>query len=328
MRAKSKRVSEITKKVSDSLGLSAGERKAALRAAHLCKTDLVTNLVVEMTSLQGTVGRYYALRDGEDRSTAQAIEDHYLPRQAGGDAPRSKPGLSVGIADRLDSLVGLFAVNMAPTGTKDPFALRRSAVGLVHNLISWKVDFHLKESVEMVSAFQPVPVSPEQKQACLKFIEGRLQNILLEDGHRHDVVSAVLAEQGENPYSASNGVVHLEKWVKKDEWSEILPAFSRCVRITRDLSEKYKIKPGKFILDEEKNLYTAAEKAASTVSKNRTLDALIKEIKQMISIINQFFEKVLVMDENEAIKENRIALLQKVSGLTEGLADFSRLEGF
>jgi glycyl-tRNA synthetase len=328
MLAKSKRVTDITKNVAGSLGLSAKEMKAALRAASLCKADLVTNLVVEMTSLQGTVGKYYALRDGEDQSTAQAIEDHYLPRQAAGTTPLSKIGLTVGIADRLDSLVGLFAVDMAPTGTKDPFGLRRTAVGLVNNLIHWKMDFDLREHIDMVSTYQPVPVSPEHKQACLKFIEGRLQNILLEDGHRHDVVSAVLAEQGKNPYAALNGVFQLGEWVVKDGWREILPAFSRCVRITRDFSEIFKIKPEIFTLDEEKNLYAGVEKAATVVSNAGTVDSFLSEVERMVPVINQFFDNVLVMDEDKTIKENRLGLLKKISTLSIGTADYSLLEGF
>ena len=172
MRAKSERVSNISGKISTDLGLSAKEKKVAARAAQLCKADLVTDLVVEMTSLQGIVGKYYALRDGEDLPTAQAIEDHYLPRQAGGVSPKSKPGLVVGLSDRLDSLVGLFAVDMAPTGTKDPFGLRRAAIGLVQNLMQWKVDFDLRSGIELVSSFQPVAVSLPKQQACLNFIIG------------------------------------------------------------------------------------------------------------------------------------------------------------
>jgi len=328
MRAKSDRVSEITKKISDDLGLSAKDKKVAVRAAQLCKADLVTNLVVEMTSLQGTVGKYYALRDGEDLPTAQAIEDHYLPRQAGGTSPKSKPGLVVGLADRLDSLVGLFSVDMPPTGTKDPFGLRRAAIGLVQNLMHWNLDVDLRKSIKLASSFQPIAVTPDQQLACFNFIVGRLQNILLEKGYRHDVVKAVLAEQGFNPSASLNEVIELSKWVEKDEWSTILPAFSRCVRITRDIPEAFIIKPEKLIMDEERALFTSVEKAAPIVVKASTINVLLNEIEQMVPNINKFFENVLVMDKDTAVKENRLAILQKISTLSAGIADLSQLEGF
>ena len=328
MRAKTERVSDITRKISTDLGLSAKDKKVAVRAAQLCKADLVTDLVVEMTSLQGTVGKYYALRDGEDLPTAQAIEDHYLPRQADGVSPKSKPGLAVGLADRLDSLVGLFAVDMAPTGTKDPFGLRRAAIGLVQNLIQWKVDFNLSAGIKLVSSFQPIAVSPDQRQACFDFIIGRLQNILLEKGYRYDVVNAVLAEQGANPYAALIGVIELGKWVEKDEWSTILPAYSRCVRITRDISEEFNVKPEKLIMDEEKTLLASVEQAAPIVSRAGTVNAFLTEVEQMIPDINRFFDNVLVMDKDTIVKENRLAILQKISAMSIGTADYSQLEGF
>ena len=145
MRAKSNRIAEITKIIIPDLDMTEAESASALRAAFLSKADLVTNMVVEMTSLQGTIGKFYALRDGENAQTALAIEEQYMPRQAGGASPTSKPGLAVGIADRLDSMVGLFAVDMAPTGTKDPFGLRRAAIGLLQNLVGLQVDFDLKK---------------------------------------------------------------------------------------------------------------------------------------------------------------------------------------
>src|SRR5690606_6311267 len=134
---KAQRVAELTRLLSPALGLSAEEAQTAHRAAQLSTADLVNKMVVEMTSLQGVMGRTYALESGEPASVADAIFEHYLPRYAGDATPRSKEGLAVGLADRLDSLTGLFAVGLAPTGAKDPFAQRRAAIGLVQNLIAW-----------------------------------------------------------------------------------------------------------------------------------------------------------------------------------------------
>lgn len=328
MRAKSQRVSEITAEFSKILGLSAEEKANAARAAYLCKADLVTNLVVEMTSLQGTVGKYYALRDGENQQTSQAIEDHYLPRQAGGKSPKQKPGLVVGLADRLDSLVGLFAVNMAPTGTKDPFGLRRAAIGLLQNLIQWEIDLNLKKSIGIAASFQPVEISPENQQACFDFIVGRLQNMLLEDGYRYDVVNAVLAEQGANPSAALKSVRELSKWVEKDTWAEILPAFSRCARITRDLTETFKVDLKNLVMDEERTLLACAESAEKFIIDAGTMETFLAQTEKMVVDINTFFENVLVMDKDPKVKKNRLAILQKIVALSTGLADLSQLEGF
>jgi len=327
---KTERITDITREISDNLGLSEMEKEVAAGTAELSKADLVTNLVVEMTSLQGTVGMYYAQREGEDIGQAdpQAIEDHYLPRRAGGPSPKSMTGLVVGLADRLDSLVGLFAVNMAPTGTKDPYGLRRAAIGLVQNLIEWERNFDLMEGIKLASSSQPVAVSPAQQQACFNFIIGRLQNILLEKGHRYDVVNAVLAEQGANPFAASKAVIELGEWVEKDEWSTILPAFSRCVRITRDTPETFMVKPAKLIIDEEKALHAIVEKAAPVVEKAGTINMLINKVEEMVPDIDEFFDNVLVMDKDSVVKENRLAILQKISAMSKGLADLSRLEGF
>ena len=328
MRAKSQRISRISDALSKVLDLKSDEKAHIAEAAYLCKADLVTNLVVEMTSLQGTVGKYYALRDGLDQSVCQAIEDHYLPRKAGGHSPKGKAGLVVGLADRLDSLVGLFAVNMAPTGTKDPFGLRRAAIGLVQNLIQGNISFDLRKGIEIAASFQPVKVSAENQQACFDFVIGRLQNMLLEDSYRYDVVNAVLAEQGTNPSAALKSVINLSKWVEKDAWPIVLPAYARCVRITRDLTETYKVDPKNFNMDEERSLLACVEKAEKEVRSAFSLNTLMVQIEQMVSEINTFFENVLVMDKDPKVKHNRLGILQRIAALSNGLADLSQLEGF
>ncbi len=328
MRAKTDRVLEITKKISLDLGLDQTQCKTAERAAYLSKADLVTNMVVEMTSLQGTIGKFYAIRDGEPAAVAQAIEEHYLPRQSGGASPESKAGLAVGIADRLDSITGLFAVDMAPTGTRDPFGLRRAAIGLLQNLLQLEVDFDLQKGIRAAAKAQPVTVSEEHISAVFEFILGRLQNMLLDEGHSYDAVNAALAAQGNNPAAALRTTQTIESWVQKESWSEILPAFSRCVRITRDLEQTYSVTPEKLSAKETSALFNAVEKAESALNKNRTIDVFFTELESLTPCINTFFENVLVMDKDPDVKHNRLAVLQCVSALTNGLADLSYMEGF
>jgi glycyl-tRNA synthetase len=285
-------------------------------------------MVVEMTSLQGIMGRYYALYSGEPAAVATAIFEHYLPRYAGDDLPATRLGLAVGIADRLDTLSGLFAAGLAPTGAKDPFALRRAALGLVGNLISWDLDFDMRTALVAAAARLPLQVSEESQSACLTFIVERLRNLLLEEGHRYDVVDAILAAQGQNPAGAARAVRQLDFWVRRDDWHAILPAYARCVRITRDIQERYTVNPQAFVEPEESELYEALLKAEAAERRPGSVDDFLDAFLPMIPVINRFFDEVLVMAEDQSLRENRLGLLQRISALAEGVADMSRLEGF
>ena len=322
------RLRRLVDVLAPTLGLSERERKAALRAAELCKADLATYMVVEMTSLQGIMGRYYALRSGESQSVADAIYEHYLPRFAGDALPRGKPGLVVGLADRLDSLVGLFAAGLAPTGNKDPFALRRAALGLVQNLIDWDTDFDLREAIDQTAAHLPIESSPESRAAVLTFIVERLRNALLEQGFHYDGVDAVVAIQGANPAYAARAVKELSIWVRRPDWDAILPAYARCVRITRDLSQAYPVSPEGFIEAAEKDLYHALQISQGASRRPGSVDDFLQAFLPLIPYINNFFDKVLVMTEDEAVRKNRLGLVQSVAALADGAADMSRLEGF
>lgn len=327
MLEKSKRVTALTDDLAGSFGLTDVERSTAHRAAELCKADLVTKMVIEMTSLQGIMGRYYALHSGEPRAVAEAIFEHYLPRFAGDAQPSSKPGLLVGIADRLDSLSGLFAAGLAPTGTKDPFAQRRAALGLVQNLVAWDLDFDLRPGLQLAGSRQPVPVSAESQSACLAFISGRLRAWLLEQGYRYDLVDAILAVQSANPAMAVRAIRELNQAVARPDWALILQAYARCVRITRDQKEIYPIDPTHFGDESEKELYSALLQAEQFIPRTSAA-AFVGAFEKMIPAINRFFEAVMVMDEDQAKRENRLGLLQRVAHLTSDLADFSLLEGF
>jgi len=325
---KTQRISALTQSLGEQLELTTDEKKIAKRAAQLCKADLATNMVVEMTSLQGVMGRYYALHSGEDPAVAQAVFEHYLPRSAEDQPPESKPGFVVGLADRLDSLMGLFAVGLAPTGTKDPFAQRRAALGICQNLLAWQMNLDLGCALEEAAHQLKVDVSEVDREACLAFIQGRLRGMLLDQGFAYDVVDAVLAEQGKNPYGALVSVQALSAWVGREDWNQILPAFSRCVRIVRDMDEIYQVDESLFEEDSEKALHDAIVKAESEMAGIESMDAFLNAFMPMVPVINRFFDDVLVMAEDEDVRHNRLALCQRVAGLLEGIADLSHLEGF
>ena len=326
---KSQRVEALVEKLQAFLHLDKAEMDTARRAAHLAKADLVSHMVIEMTALQGVMGRYYALHSGESQAVADAIYQHYLPRSAGDVLPASKPGLLVGLADRLDSLAGLFAVGLAPTGTKDPFAQRRTSLGLIQALIGSGVTFDLREGIRLAAEGQPIQASSESQAACFEFITGRLRSHLLEEGgFRYDVVDAVLAEQAANPLGAWRAAQELSAWTARADWSTILPAYSRCVRITRDQAETFSVHPAGFVDPAETAFFQAVQAAENAPREPGSIDGLFQAFLPAIPAINTFFETVLVMAEDSALRANRLGLLQRVAALANGAADFSKLEGF
>jgi glycyl-tRNA synthetase len=324
MLEKSERIQKLTAALIPMLGLEETEAQNARRAAHLCKADLVTKMVTEMTSLQGSIGREYAIRSGDNPAVAAAIGEQYQP------IPKTRPGLAVALADRLDSLVGLFALELAPSGAKDPFGLRRAALGVVQPLLEHGMDFDLAKAVQKAAKLQPVSVGESRQQEVLDFMAVRLAVLLKEAGHRYDVVDAVLAEQAVNPAGAALAVQQLQAWVQREDWKTILPAFARCVRITRDQKKSFAVAATVFVEKEEKDLFRALQKAEAALHKTpaRDPDGLLQAFVPMIPAIDIFFDKVLVMAKVKALRENRLGLLQRVAGLAKGIADFSKLEGF
>ena len=322
------RVERLTAILAQHLGLDAAVTATAARAAHLSKADLATNMVVEMTSLQGEVGRQYARADGEPAAVAEAIFEHYLPRRAGDRTAASLPGLVVGLADRLDSLMGLFAAGLQPTGARDPFALRRAAIGLVQNLVERNVRFDLRRGLRQAAEGLPIE-APEAAQAeCLVFISGRQSALLLADGHRHDVVEAVLAAQGHDPAGAAAGVAALERWAEGEEWATTLQSFARCVRITRSQPPSANLNTEALIEPAEKELAAALQEAEARPRRPGSVDDFLNAFRPMVPAVSRFFNDVLVMADDPAVRSNRLALLQRIVALADGVADLSKMEGF
>ena len=329
---KSGRIENIAMNLARALGLNDTDLGHVRDAAHLCKADLTTQMVTEMTSLQGIIGREYALRSGVAKEAADAIGEQYQP------VPQTKIGLVVALADRIDSLVGLFAAGLAPTGTKDPFGLRRAAIGTVQPLIVYDLDFDLRQAISDAAKLQPIlTTGPEIQAQVLEFVTGRLKVVLADNGFRYDVVDAVLAAQSHNPASAARAARALQGWVERVDWENILPAFARCVRITRSQTvdpsmglragdKPSTVNPDLFVEPTEKHLYHAIQ---STVSgPPSTVDEFLNAVVILTPAITIFFDRVLVMAEDVKVKENRLALLQSIASLSTGIADLSKLSGF
>lgn len=321
---KSGRVAALVGRMGLALGLTTDEMAVAQRAAHLCKADLASQMVVEMTSLQGIMGRNYALHSGEPAAVAQAIEQHYW---AGGEQQPATPGLAVGLADRIDSLVGLFAVGLAPTGSADPYGMRRAAVGVVQLLLGARQSLDLRQFIAAAATLQPVEVSASGPGETLTFIQGRLKVVLQEQGLRYDVVDAALLAQGHDPYAAQVAAQQLTAWMARSDWAALLAAYARCVRITRKETQPYAVDPAVFETEAERTLWQALQQAEAAQA-SKTVTGFFTAFVPLVPAISAFFEAVLVMADDPAVRAARLGLLQRIAAMADRVIDLSVVEGF
>ncbi len=325
---KTHRLEALTASLAGQFELSEGDGQSAVRASQLCKADLATLMVVDMTSLQGSMGRYYASESGESESVSEAIYEHYLPRFAGDELPQTAAGTALALADRLDTLMGLFSIGEQPTGTRDPFGLRRGAVGLVQILVDRQLNLDLRIALGWAWDGYERGGEPDALENCLEFIIRRQQQLMLDQGRPYDVVAAVLASQGANPLGAQIAVRGLEKQVERADWLTLLQAYSRCGRITRDFDETFEFAEERIEEDSTRALYQSLIKAEASPRTPGSVDDFIAAFEPMIPAIDRFFEDVMVMVDEQALRENRLGLLQRVVNLAEHVADLSQLEGY
>jgi len=316
---KVRRLEKLTPIVAGMLSLSPEETAAATRAASLSKADLATQMVVEMTSLQGVMGGHYARRQNETEAVVNAIAEQYEA------ISKTKPGLALALSDRLDSLIGLFSVDLAPKGSNDPFALRRAAIQIIDNLIDNQVGFDLRQALQAGQSFLPVEGGPDRVEVVLEFTSSRLETFLSERGIRTSVIRAVLAEQGHDPYNAYQAAEQLDVEVSKETWPPLLDAYARCVRISRDQPQQ-RLRAADLALPEEKDLFDSYQTVSAKI--DGTISSLVQALLEIEPAITRFFDSVLVMDENESIRQNRLALVQSITSIATGIADLSYLEGF
>ncbi|MBN1657138.1 MAG: glycine--tRNA ligase subunit beta [Anaerolineae bacterium] len=325
---KSRRLEALAPTVARALDLDADAIAFTRRAAQLAKADLATQLVVEFTSLQGLMGSHYSTLSGEERAVSTAIFEHYLPRFAGDEVPESGPGLALGLADRVDSLVGLFAAGLAPTGSADPYQLRRAALGIVESLIERQASLDLRSLMAEAAALMPLSVGAQVLDEVAAFVAERLRGWLRDRGFRHDVVDAILAARAHDPYAAYRAAGQLTAWVERDDWADLLNAYGRCIRIVRDRPERDEFRPGVDADPSTVALRHAYDTARTQVHPDSDVDRLLTAIHPMIPAINRFFDDVLVMHDDEALRRARLGLLFDIWALSDGIVDLTRLEGF
>ncbi len=301
------------------------------RVSLLCKADLVTGMVGEFPKLQGVMGRVYARLSGEKPEVYEAIYEHYLPAFAGDRLPSSPVGDLVSIADKMDTIVGSFGIGVAPTGTSDPFGLRRQALGIIRILIEKGYSISLGELIEFSGTLLKEKMErplEEVKQEVLEFFKVRYQNFLLEKGYPYDVVEAVLSTPFDDLLDLQNRIEALEKVKDREDFKSIVIGFKRAMNILKGIVLNKGIRPSLFSHPAEEELFEAwrktKEKVDYSLSQRNYASALL-EMSQLRQPIDQFFDRVLVMVEDEKVRSNRLALLKEITQLFLRFADFSKL---
>jgi tetrameric-type glycyl-tRNA synthetase beta subunit len=328
---KAQRLKQLTFSISEELDLDDDARDNAVRAAELCKTDLITQMVVEFPSLQGIMGGHYAANSGETGGTAEAIMTHYYPTSPDGDLPDSITGSVVSIADKLDTIVGYFGIGNIPSGSRDPYALRRQAAGIVRILFEFELHLALDWAVEKsVSLYG----NSDQKvvTGVLEFLKGRVSALLSEQGFTYDVIDSVLAVGFMDVPNTFKRAFCVSILRELPDFEEIYNAFNRVIRILpkdeRRRGEKGEVDENLFQDQAERNLYESiigieedVERSAANGEYDRVLDQLI----DLRAVIDIFFDEVLVMSEQDDVKNNRLMLLKRLDRMFLLIADFSKL---
>jgi glycyl-tRNA synthetase beta chain len=299
------------------------------RAAYLCKADLVTGMVGEFPEVQGVMGREYALLDGEDPVVAAAIFEHYLPTQAGGELPESDCGAFVSIADKLDTICGCFGVGLIPTGAADPYALRRSALGIINIILAKGYPLSISELIEgSLDLLSEKLTRPRLEVASdvNEFFRGRFVNLMV-GRYPGDVVDAVVVVSFDDLVVSEKKMAALAEFRTRPDFQQLAVAFKRVSNIIKDGNYGKVVENG-FREPIEAELFKCAgiirEKALCRVSEGNYLEALV-EISGLRVTVDRFFNDVMVMCDDENLRNNRLALLGFVSQLFDNLADFSRI---
>jgi glycyl-tRNA synthetase beta chain len=325
---KTRRITALATLIGGRIGAGAD----VARAAELAKADLMTAMVGEFPELQGTMGRYYAQAQGEPEELALAIEEHYRPRYAGDSLPTTKTGQAVALADKIDTLVGIFAIEQRPTGAKDPFGLRRAALGLLRILLEGRLDLDLFELLEAAAAAQPV-----QRDGVIDevydFIADRLRGLLLEEsGTTAEMLDAVFANRPRSPLDAVTRLQALKEFLLLPEAGILAAINKRIANILRKatLAPDAAVNADVMTEDAERQLHkvlTELRVPVHDATAQRRYALGLKALVALRAPVDDFFERIMVMDEDVGRRNNRLALLREVQRLLGGVADLSRLPG-
>lgn len=302
------------------------------RASQICKADLVSQVVIEFTKLQGVIGRSYAMDGGEDQAVADSVEQHYRPVQSGGSLPENPCACLLAIADKMDTICGCFSVDLIPTGGADPYALRRQGIGILQIMMDQGLSFSLMATIE--KGLAPF-ITDEQLRTGVAgqvslFLKARLVNMLTDSGHSKEAVNSVVEAGYHNIPDVVSRVEALDSLRNQPDFEPLAVTFKRVGNIIKksDLTVKIPVNTDLFEHESENRLFSCCSEVKHTVSdmiSRGDYDGALHHIASLRPAVDVFFDDVMVMAEDENIRNNRIAVLQEVAGLFKPIADFTKI---
>ena len=323
---KSNRVYGISKLVPERFGV---DKSKLERAAYLAKADLVTSMVFEFDELQGYMGMEYSKLKNEDDVVSKAIFEHYLPRFNGDIVPSTMEGSMLSIIDKMDTIAGFFAIGITPTGSADPFALRRQCLGILTILLKNNIELDVSKLASIaLDQYTGIEFNKEEVvDRIVEFFNERTKNMFKDMGIRYDVIDAVLSKEEKNILDLYNRAEAINKWIDRDSLTDMLVAFNR-VSTLAEKSNGSEIDEAKFVELAEKELYSKFVEVDKTISKLMSEKEYTKSLDEFATLkpyIDNFFESVMVMDEDESIRNNRLALLLGIYNSMLQICDLSKI---
>jgi glycyl-tRNA synthetase beta chain len=310
------------------LGLVADEREALHRASRLCKADLLTQMVGEFPKLQGVMGYHYAREEGEKEEVARAILEHYLPRFAGDRLPETLLGTLLSLADKFDALCGCFSIGLIPTGSQDPYALRRQAQGIIRILEEKNLNLSLKDS--LAAALENFPGRGTTLQELLEFFRDRLYQTFLERGQRHDIINAVLAAGFDNVADFSRRLEVISRLSQTEQWQGLVTVVERTFNIGKKAAATGEVEETLLQEKEERQLWELyqrhKDRIQSLINKEQYEEASMEYYTSFAQAVHNFFEKVFVNVEDLRLRNNRLLLLKNINELySTRIADLAQI---
>lgn len=328
---KTLRIQKLSEKVADYLEVGEKTQENLYRASYLSKADLASKMVIEFTELQGKMGLEYANASGENEIVSLAMHEQYLPKYSGDELPTTTAGSILSITDKLDTIAGLFAIGIKPTGSQDPFALRRSALGVINIIIDKKLNLPLSEIIDYALYIYVEENGlafdyNKTKKEVLDFFKGRLRSMFLDSGIRYDIIDAVLNSNTDDIYDIKIRIDKLDEWLKDKNADGILNSFNRI----STLAEKTETNDVKRDLLEKEELqlyddYNAIEEKFITSIDKKEYNKALDTLASLTESIDHYFDNVMVMVEDEELKQNRLALLRKIYDRMLMVCDLSKI---
>ena len=323
MAEKAKRIESLSKYIANLVGFDAD---TSARAGSLSKSDLMSEMVGEFADLQGIMGGYYALNDGESKAVSIAIREHYQPRFSGDKLPSTNEGLVVAIADKLDTITGIYGIGQAPTGSKDPFALRRLALGLLRILLEARIELNLKELIDFSLNLHLKEVDRDSSLSIYQFMMERLKAYYKDLGVDGSIYEAVLAVSPNSPFDFHQRVEALNEFTQKNESKSLIESNKRIKNILKDFEGDHtKLNSKKLIEESEKKLYRATELITKQLNEKQDYKAIMRSLLDLKDVIDTFFETVMVNADDLELREARLMLISRVRALFLSVADISYL---